>query len=189
MSIVIKPFEFLILDEPTNHLDIQSKEILKAALKNYQGTFIVVSHDREFLENLTNRIWDIENQSLKVHHFGVKDFLKRKMALIQPIKDIKKSKPLNVDTSKVVSDSTLSYNEKKELKRQKNKWRNQISSSEKNIERLERNILAMDKKMETLDYSDTHKSNKILADYEILKKELDEQMSIWESATLELDEN
>lgn len=188
-QLLLSPSNFLILDEPTNHLDIQSKEILKAALKNYQGTFIVVSHDREFLENLTNRIWDIENQSLKVHHFGVKDFLKRKMALIQPIKDIKKSKPLNVETSKVVSDSTLSYNEKKELKRQKNKWRNQISSSEKNIERLERNILAMDKQMETLDYSDTHKSNKILADYEILKKELDEQMSIWESATLELDAN
>ena len=60
-------------------LDIQSKEVLKSALKNYEGTFIVVSHDREFLDNLTNRIWDIENKALKIHHFGVKDFLKRKM--------------------------------------------------------------------------------------------------------------
>ncbi|MCH2110732.1 MAG: ATP-binding cassette domain-containing protein, partial [Polyangiaceae bacterium] len=53
----------LLLDEPTNHLDIQSKEVLKSALKNYEGTFIVVSHDREFLEGLTNRIWDIEDQT------------------------------------------------------------------------------------------------------------------------------
>ena len=89
-QLLLSPSNFLILDEPTNHLDIQSKEVLKEALKNYEGTFVVVSHDREFLEGLTNRIWDIENQTLKIHHFGVKDFLKRKMELLMPESQKKK---------------------------------------------------------------------------------------------------
>ena len=79
-QLLLSPSNFLILDEPTNHLDIQSKEVLKQALKTYEGTFIVVSHDREFLDGLTNRIWEIEEQQLKVHHYGVKDFLSRKTA-------------------------------------------------------------------------------------------------------------
>ena len=79
--LLLSPSNFLILDEPTNHLDIISKEVLKSALINYEGTFIVVSHDREFLNGLTNRIWDIEDQGLKIHHFGVQEFLQRKMDL------------------------------------------------------------------------------------------------------------
>ena len=98
-QLLLSPSNFLILDEPTNHLDIQSKEVLKSALKNYEGTFIVVSHDREFLDNLTNRIWDIENKALKIHHFGVKDFLKRKMELMQ----LDGNKPIEKTEAKIVS--------------------------------------------------------------------------------------
>lgn len=184
-QLLLSPSNFLILDEPTNHLDIQSKEVLKEALKNYEGTFIVVSHDREFLEGLTNRIWDIENQSLKIHHFGVKDFLKRKMELLQP--ESQKKKSLNPKKEKKEkkqkSDNKSDYEEKKDLKRQRNKWNNQINSSEKKIEECEAKIAEMDVVMTTLDYSNSAKAGKVLADYEALKNELDKQMNLWEEGT------
>jgi len=188
-QLLLSPSNFLILDEPTNHLDIQSKEVLKEALKNYEGTFIVVSHDREFLEGLTNRIWDIENQTLKIHHFGVKDFLKRKMELLEPTSSLKKPKAKKKDAPvEEKSEPQLSYNEKKEMKRQKNKWRNQINSSEKEIEKLEAKIVEMDKIMETLDYSNEKESSKVIAEYDALKKELDMQMERWEEATEKMEE-
>jgi ATP-binding cassette, subfamily F, member 3 len=81
-QLLLSPSNFLILDEPTNHLDMQSKEVLKQALINYEGSFIVVSHDREFLDGLTNRIWDIDHGTLKIHHDGVKEYLAQKCKMI-----------------------------------------------------------------------------------------------------------
>jgi ATP-binding cassette subfamily F protein 3 len=183
-QLLLSPSNFLILDEPTNHLDIQSKEVLKSALQNYEGTFIVVSHDREFLDGLTNRIWDIENKTLKVHHFGVKDFLKRKMDLMNPTADLKSDKKVtkNSEDKKENRSNELSYEEKKEQKRRKNKFQNQVNRSEEKIEELETEIAKMDEKMATLDYS-TPEATQVLADYEKIKKELDEQMSLWEEGT------
>jgi ATP-binding cassette subfamily F protein 3 len=185
-QLLLSPSNFLILDEPTNHLDIQSKEVLKQALKKYGGTFIVVSHDREFLENLTNRIWDIEDQTLKVHHFGVKDFLKRKMELINPVHNEKRTKKKQIPATLEPTESKLSYEEKKELNRRKNKFQNQVSRSEKRIEVLEKKITEMDILIADLDYSDTENSAKILNEYERLKSELDEKMLLWEEGTEEL---
>ncbi len=190
-QLLLSPSNFLILDEPTNHLDIQSKEVLKSALKNYEGTFIVVSHDREFLEGLTNRIWDIENKMLKVHHFGVKDFLKRKMELMNPDTAMKSS---NSESNKSAgkdkkNEQILSYEEKKELKRRRNRFQNQINKSEKKIEEIESEISKIDEVMGGLDYS-TPEATKVLSNYEKLKIELDNQMSLWEEGTevlLELD--
>lgn len=184
-QLLLSPSNFLILDEPTNHLDIQSKEVLKSALKNYEGTFIVVSHDREFLDNLTNRIWDIENKALKIHHFGVKDFLKRKMEMMQ----LDGNKPIEKVAEKIVKEEVvvpaveLSYEEKKEAKRLKNKYQNQISKSEERISTLEKEIAEMDILLLELDYTDEEKTAKSLADYEKLKSELDSQMLLWEEAT------
>ena len=184
-QLLLSPSNFLILDEPTNHLDIQSKEVLKEALKNYGGTFIVVSHDREFLEGLTNRIWDIENQTLKIHHFGVKDFLKRKLDMLMP--ESQKKKSLNPKKEKkekkTSSENKNDYQDKKELKRERNKWNNQINSSEKKIEECEAKIAEMDVVMTTLDYSNSAKAGKVLADYEALKNDLDKQMQLWEEGT------
>jgi len=190
-QLLLSPSNFLILDEPTNHLDIQSKEVLKSALKNYEGTFIVVSHDREFLEGLTNRIWDIENKMLKVHHFGVKDFLKRKMELMNPDTAMKSS---NSESNKSAgkdkkNEQILSYEEKKELKRRRNIFQNQVNKSEKKIEEIESEISKIDEVMGGLDYS-TPEATKVLSNYEKLKIELDNQMSLWEEGTevlLELD--
>ena len=185
-QLLLSPSNFLILDEPTNHLDIQSKEVLKSALQQYEGTFIVVSHDREFLEGLTNRIWDIENHSLKIHHYGVKDFLKRKMAL-EPSKPVLKEKNSS-ETKKDdhPSQVKLSYEEQKELKRRKNKLNNQVSRAEQAIEKIEKRIAELDVVIAELDYSDEENSKKVLEEYDQQKQELDAQMELWEKGTEEL---
>lgn len=185
-QLLLSPSNFLILDEPTNHLDIQSKEVLKSALKNYEGTFIVVSHDREFLEGLTNRIWDIEDQTLKIHHFGVKEFLQRKMELTSkanPAKSLEQISSNSQSKEEKSSDNKRSYEDQKELKRKKNKLKNQVKRSEELIEKLESRIQEMDEIIANLDYSDEEKSKKILDEYETVKNDLEKEMETWETAT------
>lgn len=188
--LLLSPSNFLILDEPTNHLDIKSKEVLKEALKNYEGTFIVVSHDREFLENLTNRIWDIEDKGLKIHHFGVKEFLARKMTLSS---DDKKTNNKETETEvkevikeEVKKENVLSYEEQKEIKKKKTQLNNQVRKAEQQIEKLEAEIKGLDEKIAVLDYSDKENSGKVLNLYEEKKKQLDNEMEKWENATEEL---
>ena len=181
-QLLLSPSNFLILDEPTNHLDIQSKEVLKQALKTYEGTFIVVSHDREFLDGLTNRIWEIEDQQLKVHHYGVKDFLSRKTASSEKkINVTSVKKEVVVETNE--SEQKLTYQEEKDRKRLKNKLQNQVNKSEQKIDELESNIAEQDLIIADLNYDDKAKAESILSAYNTLKAKLDEQMSLWEEGT------
>lgn len=181
-QLLLSPSNFLILDEPTNHLDIQSKEVLKQALKTYEGTFIVVSHDREFLDGLTNRIWEIEEQQLKVHHYGVKDFLSRKTASSEKkINVTSVKKEVVIETNE--SEQKLTYQEEKDRKRLKNKLQNQVNKSEQKIDELESNIAEQDLIIADLNYDDKAKAESILSAYNTLKAKLDEQMSLWEEGT------
>lgn len=190
-QLLLSPSNFLILDEPTNHLDIQSKEVLKQALKNYEGTFIVVSHDREFLQDLTNRIWDIEDKTLKIHHFGVKEFLERKMTISSEKENAKKKNKKEtiqvVEVVPVVEEKVeLDRDQVKELKKLKNSLNNRINLAETEIEKLEAKIKEMDELIANIDYSDEEKSQKLLEDYSALKSTLDTQLEIWEKSTEEL---
>jgi ATP-binding cassette, subfamily F, member 3 len=189
-QLLLSPSNFLILDEPTNHLDIQSKEVLKEALKNYGGTFIVVSHDREFLDGLTNRIWDIENKTLKVHHFELKEYLDRKMALLATETEKVSSKNQKAAVKEVESttenSSTTSWADQKELKKLRNSLSNKVNSAEKEIEKIETKLEELQAIIAELDYSDEEKSQKILDEYAATKAKLDEQMELWEKYTEEL---
>ena len=187
-QLLLSPCNFLILDEPTNHLDIQSKEVLKRALQNYEGTFIVVSHDREFLNGLTNRIWDIQDKTLKIHHYDVKEYLAMKMnvddvglnvAKKQQKEAAKAEAQIQAETKPV-----LSFEEQKEAKKKKTQLQNQLKKSEEEIANLESKIAEMDIIIADLDYSDEQKSTKILQDYAELKTKLDAVMLVWEE-TLE----
>jgi ATP-binding cassette subfamily F protein 3 len=189
--LLLSPSNFLIFDEPTNHLDIKSKEVLKNALLNYEGTFIVVSHDREFLEGLTNRIWDIEDKTLKIHHFDVQEFLRRKMEMpedgkLTSVSTKQKEEVVVAPTPVAEPKPTLSFEEQKELKRKKNQFNTQVKKAEENISIYEKKIKEMDEIIANLDYSDEAKSNAILAEYDVIKKKLDEEMLNWENATEEL---
>lgn len=190
-KLLLSPSNVLILDEPTNHLDIQSKEVLKQALKQYEGTFIVVSHDREFLEGLTNRIWDIENKHLKIHHYTVHEYLRIKEDAFEQAQQMGKSKKNkkqpSTPTEEEKSAPQLSYEEKKEQKRKVTQLKNAIQKAEQKIEKLEEKIAAMDKEIADLDYTDEEKASATLKEYDALKNQLEEVMQKWEENTLKLE--
>lgn len=185
--LLLSPSNFLILDEPTNHLDMMSKEVLKKALQQYEGTFIVVSHDREFLDGLTNRIWDIDQQALKIHHYDVKEYLQMKTSVEGEIKTPSiESKKEELIAPK--EEKSLSYEEQKEFKRKKNTLQNQIKRNEELISTLEKELAVLDEQLAEVDYTDKDNYTKLLNEYSDKKGRLDVAMSNWEHACEELDE-
>ncbi|HZH85726.1 MAG TPA: ABC-F family ATP-binding cassette domain-containing protein [Brumimicrobium sp.] len=192
-QLLLSPSNVLILDEPTNHLDIQSKAVLKQALQQYEGTFIIVSHDREFLEGLTNRIWDIENKSLKIHHYTVQEYLAKKSEAFEQAQQLGKSNKQKAKEAAAVKveelvKSPLSYEEEKEQKKELSRLKNAVRKAEQRIEKLESEIAKMDKEILTLDYTDEENSAKKLKEYDALKSELEEVMEAWEENTMALEE-
>ena len=142
-QLLLSPSNFIILDEPTNHLDMQSKEILKSALINYEGTFIVVSHDREFLEGLTNRIWDIEKESLKIHHFTLNEYLLYKNESKLKNEGKLLSQTEKVKAPKIVKEKVIISPVDKEIK-----------AIEKKIELAENELLEINDLLSKLSYGD-----------------------------------
>jgi len=144
-KLLLSPVNFLIMDEPTNHLDILSKDILKKALISFDGTLIIISHDRDFLQGLTNKIYEFKNQGIKEHMGDIKEFLK--------IKELENLDALNinniVESSSPKKDSVqkLSYHKRKELDRKIRKIQNQISKIEKEISLLEIDQKKLDDKL------------------------------------------
>ncbi len=172
-QLLLSPSNFLILDEPTNHLDIQSKQVLKKALLNYEGTFIIVSHDREFVDGLTNRIWDIEQQSLKIHHFTLNEYLAYKIK--EKTNGVKDSK--SKEAAKVKEFEKPKPIEKVDDKKQNNQ--KELQRLEKEITALEDEIKKVEEDLANSDYnSENYSSN--LTQYENKKLELDQLMLKWE---------
>jgi ATP-binding cassette subfamily F protein 3 len=171
-QLLLSPSNFIILDEPTNHLDMQSKEILKSALINYAGTFIVVSHDREFLEGLTNRIWDIENENLKIHHFSLNEYLsyknENKLKLDQlPQQNASKNKTLKVNKTDEGSKALAK----------------EIQLIEKNIEVLESEIITLNTLLGNLNYGEDG-FDTALEKHKNKKNKLSKLMEEWEAIML-----
>ncbi|MEN8786283.1 MAG: ABC-F family ATP-binding cassette domain-containing protein [Flavobacteriales bacterium] len=182
-KLLLEPHNFLILDEPTNHLDIVSKNVLKDALMKFDGTLLVVSHDRDFLDMLTNRVFEINNEQISVHHEDVSSFLKRKkkesIALFENTG--KKKAEVIEEKKEEKEEAKLSYEEQKEQK----KLQNKVQKLEREIEKLEEKIKEYDAKMLNLDYSDEEKANQIIEEYKELKNSLSEKEGLWEE-TVEL---
>ena len=173
-QLLLIPSNFLILDEPTNHLDILSKNVLKEALKNYEGTFIVVSHDRDFLDGLTNRIWDIANKQIRVHHFDLAEYL----SLINndaqaPNKEVKKD---NIKKKKKITPNKLTQKIEKEIKKIEVK----VSSIEDKIKDLEHKISVAHLDMNN-DVSEVYQ------EIEVQNNELEKLLSDWETKSVELE--
>ena len=186
-QMLLSPSNFLILDEPTNHLDIQSKAILKDALKQYEGTFIVVSHDREFLKGLTNRIWDIDEQKLKIHHFDVPEFLEMKLSKLSGTQEKKdKSEVKSKKETETKDQPKLSYEEERAQKKLLNKLKNTIKRAEEKIEELELELSDLDGKIALMDYSEKDQAKELLDRYDRVKQDLDKEMKKWEDASEEL---
>ena len=151
IRLMLEPVNFLILDEPTNHLDMQSKEILKEALIKFTGTVIVVSHDREFLDDLVNCVYEFRNRKVKQHLGGIYEFLQRKK--MESLKEIEvASKSRSVKNFRNKSDSVgrdISFEEQKEISRNIARSEKLVSSTEEKIESLEDKITQIDDKLST----------------------------------------
>jgi ATP-binding cassette, subfamily F, member 3 len=186
VKLLLEPTNLLVLDEPTNHLDMRSKDILKQALIKYDGTLIVVSHDRDFLDGIAGKVFEFRHNRIKEHIGGIYDFLRRKK--IDNLKDIEKKDKIRNDMALVsTSVNKQRYLEKKETDRTLRKLRKNLEESESLIEKLEKEILAVDKAfMEPGNYSPENE-----ADYERyrnLKDQLNEEMDRWTSLSQDVED-
>jgi len=190
-KLMLEPFNLLILDEPTNHLDMRSKEILKSALNNYEGAMIVVSHDREFLKGLTDKVYEFKNKNLKMHYGDVHDFLRSlKLDSLDDLGMTKNTNVIKADPNKALSkeERIRQREEKKEAEKAIKRMNNKIKKSEKLIEEKEAKIAEFETLMADPNfYMNNPKANEILQKYENTKKELDAEMENWENLTVELE--
>lgn len=180
--LLLNPFNLLVLDEPTNHLDINSKEVLKQAIMNYDGSLIVVSHDRDFLAGLTDKTIEFRDKKLYNHLGDVNYFLeKRKLDNMREVELTQKKKAEEVVT---IEESTptieLSYEERKKLTRA-------VSNAERKIEQLEEKIAAFEVKMAVPSFYEDPNHEKEMQKYSTLKSDLEDVMSNWEEAQEKLD--
>lgn len=180
-KLLLEPYNLLVLDEPTNHLDIRSKEILKNALQLYDGTLILVSHDRDFLDGLVDTIYEFKDKKIKQHSGNIYDFLNKKR--LATLKDIeKKSNSKKMKQENKVSTNKQNYIERKEIERRRRKITNKINAAEQKIEDLEIKIEELEKEMN----SETV-NNDVFEQYDKCKNQLSSQMQEWEELQIELE--
>ena len=183
IRLLLEPVNLLILDEPTNHLDMRTKDILKKAIKEFDGTVIVVSHDREFLDGLVEKVYEFGGGRIKEHLGGIYDFLeKKKIESLRELEVSTKQQPKAAEEKK--SDNKISYEERKELARRIKKAERAIATVEEEISNIEYAIDVVEGKLATPEGAS---DMQLYEEHSTLKKQLDEAMSRWEQATEELD--
>ena len=176
VKLLLEPFNLLVLDEPTNHLDMRSKDILKQALLSYDGTLIVVSHDRDFLDGLVAKVFEFRHNRIKEHLGGIYDFLRNKK--IANLKEIeRKDRALSATGKEDASSSKMKYLEKKEYDRNLRKLRKRLEDSEKRIGEMEDELSEIDRKL--MNNPDPAFSETLYKRYEELKGDLDSEMNNW----------
>lgn len=180
-KLILQPYSLLILDEPTNHLDISAKEILKQALLKYDGTLIVVSHDRDFLDGLVNTVYEFSGKKIKQFKGNIDYFLEKKK--IEYIDDLSINTEKSEKQEKNTSENKADYLKRKEQKRQESKIQRQIDNIEKEIDSLENNIAEAEKIFANPINTDTAK---LFEEYEKNKKSLEIKMKKWEILHSEL---
>ena len=180
-KLILKPYNLLALDEPTNHMDIRSKDILKQALKAYDGTLIIVSHDRDFLDGLVDKLYEFRDGKVTEHLGGVEDFLrKRRLESLNELerKNRTVEKEPEKPAGKVPTASQIEYNQKKFISKEERKVRNRIDSLEKGIEEVESKMKAIEAILAAPGPSDD--IMELTRQYLELKREQDMKTEEWE---------
>ncbi len=196
IKLLLEPVNFLILDEPTNHLDMRSKDVLKEAIRDFDGTVIIVSHDRDFLDGLATKVYEFGGGLVKEHLGGIYDFLQKKQ--IESLNELQKSPSLSASPTagKAVSGSSgaepaqpsaakLSYEEQKELNKKLKKLERRIADCEAEIEQTESAIAILEAKMATPEGAS---DMSLYEQHQKLKEQLDRVMEEWDAASVELEE-
>ena len=183
-KLMFQPYNLLILDEPTNHMDMISKDILKEALKKYDGTMIVVSHDREFLDGLVDKLYEFRGGRVKEHLGGIYDFLKRRK--LESLKELeRKNVVLQAENAaKLTSENKLSYAERKEMDKVIRKVATRIAECENRIEEKEEEIAKIDVMLANPDQL-KQASGDVFKRYQDLKHEVEALLSEWETLSEE----
>ena len=154
IKLLLEPVNCLILDEPTNHLDMRSKDVLKEAIRDFEGTVILVSHDREFLDGLVEKVYEFGDGKVKEHLGGIYDFLKTKQ--IAELTELNTSSPLqqrdvsaNVDSTATQKDSALSYEQQKAASRLRKKLEKAVHEAEEHVTQLESAVKILEAQLST----------------------------------------
>ena len=184
-KMLLFPTNLLILDEPTNHLDMLSKDILKSALIQFDGTLIIVSHDRDFLQGLTNKVYEFRKPHIKEYIGDIYDFLEEKK--LKELDDLNKKQKSQPVESKV-SQGKIDYELKKQNDRETKRIEREIKKLEEQIESLENEIAEMDKIMSSpSDFPDVNINNAWYDSYGKKKDQLQNLMNQWEDKQMELE--
>ncbi len=179
-KMLLQPFNVLVMDEPTNHLDIKSKNVLKQALQRFEGTLILISHDRDFLQGLTNKVYEFRDRKIKEYLGDIDYYLEqRKVADFRAIERKKNNTVKKVKTEKQLN----SFEDQKKLKSLKNK----LSAVESKISTLEKEISEIDHSL-LMDYDATIAKANFFDSYQGKKKSLEDLMVQWEEITISLEE-
>ena len=192
IKLLLEPVNFLILDEPTNHLDMRSKDVLKEAIRDFDGTVIVVSHDRDFLDGLVTKVYEFGGGLVKEHLGGIYDFLQKKQ--IENLNELQKTpslsesptgakKPSAADASQA-SSGRLSYEEQKELNKRLKKLERRVADCEAEIGQTEAAISILEAKMATPEGAS---DMSLYEQHQKLKEQLDRAMEEWDAASTELE--
>lgn len=177
-KLLLQPLNVLIMDEPTNHLDIKSKNVLKDALKKFEGTLILVSHDRDFLQGLTETVYEFKDQNIKEYLGDIDYYLEQRN-----IENLREAEKRTIVEDKPKESNKQSYEDQKKVKSLNNK----LSNIEAKINQLEKAIKEDDFKLET-DYDNTASDPKFFDDYQEKKKNLEQLMEEWEEVTIQIEE-
>ncbi len=187
IRLLLQPVNLLILDEPTNHLDMPSKDVLKEAIQAFEGTVIVVSHDRDFLNGIVNKVYEFGDHRVREHLGGIYDFLQKKQldSLQQlEIKNAPVSTSSVEEISEPVSQGKMDYQRQKERERRIRQAEKKVKTCEAKIAELEQQLAEIEDKLSTA----TSENVDIYYKHSQISRELDDVMAQWETASAELEE-
>lgn len=185
IRLLLEPVNFLILDEPTNHLDMRTKDVLKEAIQAFDGTVILVSHDRDFLDGLVTKVYEFGDGLVREHLGGIYDFLQKKE--LQDLKSLEAAptqSAANADAPRQ-AQGKLSYEEQKEQARQLRKVEKEVKEKEEAISRIEATLQDLELQMSTPEGAT---DAALISQYASLQKELEQTMADWEAAASRLEE-
>ena len=180
--LLLKPVNVLLMDEPTNHLDIKSKNVLKQALKKYEGTLILVSHDRDFLQGMTEKVYEFKDRKIKEYLGDINYFLEERNADDMRAFEQKKDAGSEVHKTVEKEKKSISYDDQKKLKG----LNNRLSKAENRITDLEKKIAKMDVELAE-NYEKLMTDTKWFGNYEKMKRDLEETMTEWEQVQEEIE--
>ena len=184
VRLLLEPHNLLVLDEPTNHLDMRSKDILKQALISYDGTLILVSHDRDFLDGIVSKVYEFRHNKIREHIGGIYEFLRKKK--IDNLKELERKDIRKDPNSGNVSVNKQKYLDRKEYDRNLRKLRKRLEDSESEIEKIEAEIAQLDNELNSTDRP-AAETNEFYTRYQELKKSHHEQMNRWTQHTHEVE--